>query len=527
MRKAYLSACMFIFSALTAQAFGYPTAGGDESLYTNLFTKIEKGECAELESEFVSLSASGETINNVFYSTLCMIESGKVNEAYKGLETLIHDEDYDEALYLLNLREQKAPTDSKVYKYRGDIYESMAQTADALESYKIYQKRSGDPAADYLIVDFHIKHGDIEKATEELKMVRVRDERFHTRSAALGLIAGNTQTSLKSLRIAEKSQDPIKLAEASRVIADVCLAYERYDCAEKTYANLPTDEAEILTKSMEQRKKRFGALIMLGEQYDTNVSSVDEDVSDFFSEEDSFRTYIAADLKLNFYGGIYDKTELGLLNYKAWNHSMPDYNAQLHKAYVGFTKKYDNFELLLPYLSYTYVLMDDKTYSDTFTVKAQGTYLKDSWRFYIPLEFALKNYRGEKEDYNRDGEAYKAGLGVSKSFGLRHIAKLEGHIGREEAEGKFRQITKSELNASYTNILTERLTMLIKADGIYYDYDEKGRHDFYASAGASLFYKLAERHFLSGGYSYYNNNSNDDTNDYDKHIIDISISYLY
>lgn len=528
MRKAYLSACLFIFSAVAAQAYDYPTAGGGDALYQSLFTKIEEGRCEDLTADFEALSSAGEDINPDFYRNLCLFESGNIEDGYKGIEALIAEEDYDEAVYLLDRREQKDPVDSRVYKYRGDIGDLTGQPDEALENYKIYKRRSGDPAADYIIIDQYIKRGEYAEAKTDLEAVKVRDERYFTRRAVLGLSTGNTHASLTNMRKAAASSDPAKSAEASMLLAEMCIAAERYDCAEEAYAKaLPPEELAAYKETLNRQKKRFGALIMLGEQYDTNVSSVDEDAADSFSEEESFRTYIAADLKLNFYGGIYDKTEVGILNYKSWNHSMPDYNAQLHKLYAGFTKKYDSFELLLPHLSYTYVFMDDKTYSDTFTVKFQGTYIKDTWRFYIPVEFSLKNYRGEKENYSRDGEVYKGGLGVSKSFGLRHLAKLEAHIAKDDADGKFRQLTKSELNASYTNIITDKLTLRLNADVIYYDYDENSRHDVYTGAGAALYYKFAERHFISGGYSYYKNDSNKDINDYKKHIIDLSISYLY
>ncbi|MCD8492532.1 MAG: outer membrane beta-barrel protein [Geovibrio sp.] len=172
--------------------------------------------------------------------------------------------------------------------------------------------------------------------------------------------------------------------------------------------------------------------------------------------------------------------------------------------------------------------MDGEKYSDTFTLEAKGAYLMDSWRFYAPVSVTFRDYDTDTPaDYNRDGTEYKGGLGVSKTFRKVHMASLEGLLSTEDTDGRFREVTSGELKLAYAGKVMEDLTLQLDYGTILYDYKNGGREDRYHSASAALLYKFMERHYVNLGYRFSLNDSNDDLNDYKKHVFDMGVSYFY
>ncbi|QAR31996.1 hypothetical protein EP073_00835 [Geovibrio thiophilus] len=523
-------AAAILFCASAASAYDYPISGGSPENYTPVFEKISSGQCDNMTAELTEL-AEKEGVSQDFYLALCLFDSGQLAKGYAAAGRLVAAEDFDEAIYLMDREEKKDLYWPDVYKNKGFSYYGTGDLESALKYFLKYKTtKESDPEVDYRITDIYINSGDLEKAEAELEAVRVKDDRYTYRRGILDLKKGNVQTAFRNFR-GVSGENTEAYANSSYMIAEMCASQKRFGCSEKAYEAMASSSPNFVRQKkqeLEKQKKLFGAVIAIGEQYDTNVTSVDEDKVESFSEEDSFRTYIFADLRLSFYDVLYDRIDTGLLNYKSWNHSVSEYDAQSHKLYAGFIKKYDDFELTLPYVSYALTYMDGEKYSDTITLEAKGAYLMDKWRFYAPVSVTFRDYdTATPADYSRDGTEYKGGLGVSRIFSKIHMASLEGHLGTEDTDGKFREVTTGELKLTYAGQVMKDTTLQLDYNTILYDYKNGGREDRYHSAAATVLYKFLERHYINFGYRFSLNDSNEDINDYKKHVFDMGVSYFY
>jgi hypothetical protein len=152
----------------------------------------------------------------------------------------------------------------------------------------------------------------------------------------------------------------------------------------------------------------------------------------------------------------------------------------------------------------------------------------DGWRFYVPVAYTTKDYDTEVPDeYDRDGDTVEAGAGVSRSFLNKYFARLEYRYGYEDTDGELKELSRNELQAAFAASLTKKLNLQLEYDVTFYDYDSSDREDTYHSASATLLYNWMKNHYIAVGYSYNRNESNDDVNDYDKHVIDMSMHYTY
>ena len=524
--KGFFAAYLFLFAGLTF-AYEYPYTG-DLDNFKPVFQKISQDKCDELNDDLIKLEKA-EGVSPEFYLALCFFENNKPEKGYEAVNRMIDNEEFDEAIYLLNIEEAKENYTASHFKVKGKAAYGQGNLDEALKCFlKLKEAGTSDAETDYMLVDILLNSGEQEKAEKELEQVKIKDDRYSYRKGFLELNKGNVQTSLKHLRSVKEQPFQDAFASSNYLIGEICEAQERLGCAEKAYSNLEQNFARQKIENMNKNKKFFGATIAIGEQYDTNVTSVDDDKAENFSEKESFRTYIFADFKLNFYNLLYDKIETGLLNYKSWNHSVSEYNAQIHKLYAGFIKRYDNFEIELPRLSYTLTYMDDKKYSDTFNVEAKGTYFINSWSIYTPLSISFKNFdENINSDFNRDGETYSFGLGVSKSFAGNHILTAETKAGVEDTKGKYSRTNTGEFNLGFTTKISEDVTARLSYEAIVYDYKHGGRKDTYNDLAAIMLYEFSERHFINIGYSFIKNDSNQNINDYKKHVFDIGVNYLY
>lgn len=529
--KTTVFAAGLLVCALSASAYDYPVSGSSTENYQPVFEKISKGECDNMAAELNEL-AEKEGVSQEFYLGLCYFENNQQEKGYAAVDRMLAAEEFDEALYLLNREEAKGVNTTELSKYKGFAHYGTGNLSAALEYFLKFKSAGGtDAGVHFRTVDIYINTGDLEKAQTELEQGSWKDDRYAYRKGIIELNKGHVQTSLRNFRSVKSAPHTEAYANSNYMVAEICAAQKRFACSEKGYDAMASTSPNFSRQKKEElknQKKLFGAVIAIGEQYDTNVTSIDEDKVENFSEEESFRTYIFADLKLNFYDVLYDRIETGLLNYKSWNHSVSEYNAQSHKLYAGFIKKYDDFELTLPYISYALTYMDGEKYSDTFTLEAKGAYLMDSWRFYMPLSLTIRSYDTDTpDDYNRDGNGYKGGLGVSKTLNKAHMVSLEGNLGAEDTDGKYREVTTSELKLAYTGQIVRDVTLQLDYNTIHYDYKNGGREDRYHSAGATVLYKFLDRHYLNIGYRFNVNDSNDDYNDYKKHVFDLGVSYFY
>ncbi|WP_022851272.1 outer membrane beta-barrel protein [Limisalsivibrio acetivorans] len=525
--KICLAASVLLTASLAYAAY-YPVAGEYSPAYERVFSKIKAGECSGMDSELSNLEEK-EGVSPDLYLAICYFEKGDQDEGYKTINRMVENEEYDEALYVLNEIEGKSYRDNRLAKYKGIALYSMGNLEGALNNFKSYLEKEDDPEVSYQITDIYTNTGELESAKEALSNIPQKDDRYRYRSGVIAIKEGKLQTALSNFRYVSKEPYPELYRKAQYFIAEICSANKRFGCAEKAYGNMGESPFTAEKKEELAKKKRlFSGLIGLGEQYDTNVTAVDEDKVENVSEEDSFRTYIIADLRLNFYDYAYDEIRAGMTNYKSWNHSVEEYNASSHKFYGSFYKRYDSFELLLPKLSYAKTYLDGDEYSDVFSIEAKGTYKMDSWKFMLPLRLSVKDYHSDvPEDYNRDGKLYKGGLGVSRAFGGKFIAELTGYLAKEDTDGEYRENTQTELKLSLAARITRSINAQAVFDTILYDYDNLDRSDRYNSLSATLIYKLNESVFFNGGYTFNSNDSDDDINDYTKHVFEVGVNYSF
>jgi tetratricopeptide (TPR) repeat protein len=532
--KFYAKAVCCVLVALcstTLYAYDYPVLGEMNSTYQNVFKAIDEGRCDSMSSELQELYEK-EGVSGNLYQAVCYFENGSKDKGFDTLAAMVVAQEYDETLYVVQRLEQKGESDPRVLKYKGLAYFNIGAFENALGNFETYIAQTGDSDVRYSIIDIYISLGDNEKAEAELAKIEQKDGNYFFRVGRLKLKEGRIVSALKNLRKVG-SGDKEVYSSAKMLIAEICLSSGRYICAEKEL-RLAADSdykdlAEDKLAGLDDKKKRFSAFITLGEQYDSNVTSIDEDEVNGVSEEESFRTYIAADLKMNFYPSFSDKISVGMMNYKTWNHSLPSYNMSTHKIYASMKQGYDNFEIILPKVSAAVTYFGGEKYSTVATLETVGILKLDMFRFSIPLSVSKRDYHADTStgDSDRDGYLYSGEIKMDHTFLKRYRFSLGAGYAVDDAEGALKQKKENSFSTGFSAKLFKKLTASINYNYSKYEYDEWDRDDKYQSVSVKAVYGLTDRIYLNGGYTWSTTDSNEDVYDYVKSVYEAAISYSF
>jgi len=516
--------------AISANAYDYPAIGGGKG-YENIFKTIESGECGELSDPLKELYDE-EGISGNIYMAICLLDSGSYDKGFDTLDLMIEQQEYDEVLYIVNSMESKNIQDVRLLKYKGLAYFNIGAFKIALDNLKKYTQESGDADVVYSIIDIYITLRQFDKAEVELKNITVRDGRYYFRRGRINLKKGNINSAYFDLRMVRKSDVEV-YSGAKMLLAELCLSSGRFSCVEKELKAASEGEykdiAEDKLKRLDERKKKFSAFVSFSEQYDTNVTSVDEDEVNGVSEQKSFRTAIAADLKLNFYPSYADKVSVGMLNYKTWNHSLSSYNTSVHKIHGAMFRSYDNFDVVFPSASLSLTYFDGEKYQLSGTIEGSVTYKRDRLRIKVPLKVSLRDYYADTSSgsNDRDGYVYTTGLKVTGFLSRKLIVSGEGEYVIDEAEGELKQKREATFKASASYRLSRKLNMTGSYEYGKYDYNNWFRKDEFQSFGLKGTYRFSNNIFFNGGATFSKMNSEENVYDYEKSVFETSVNYSF
>jgi hypothetical protein len=264
---------------------------------------------------------------------------------------------------------------------------------------------------------------------------------------------------------------------------------------------------------------------MLGEQYDSNVTSVDKNYTGI-SEEDSLRTYVVANIGAT-YNFKYDfELTAKIDNYAAWNHSVSDYNYRIHSFATEIIKKFDNFSIKLPELKYELTYMDGDSYLNTFHTGTSLNLYLDSFEIEIPISYKNKNFKASAYDDYRDSDVYSGGFKLKYNYNDIFYSKFIFHYDIEDADNEYfdNNLTSGALSAYYK--FFEYITVGLDYAYDYYDYKDD-RVDKHQRITATATYQYNAMVSFAVDLSYIDHNSNKDEYKYDKYVCGVAVIFEY
>lgn len=529
--KLLLAVLIFVSSA-AASAYEYPVVGEFNSDYQKVFDMIKAGRCDQMESELNALSES-EGISSNIYKSICFFEKTEYDRAFEVLERMIAEQEYDEVLYVTRSMLDKGTAEPRLVKYRGLALYNIGAFEKSVTDLEAYLAKYEDDDVRFSLVDIYIALKDFEKAETTLEASESRNGRYHYRKGRIALRTGKRNTALKNLRMVQPEDSRVYVS-AKTLIGEICASSKRYICAEKEFklaaeAEGSPDGGDEKLQKLADSKKRFSGFLSLGGQYDTNVTSIDENEIPDTSEVSSFRTFAAADLKLNVYPSFADRLEFGTLHYFTWNDEIPSYDMSTHRVYVALRQGYDNFELILPKITAAVTYFDDEKYSNAFSAEASVRYKMDSWEFTVPLKVTRSNYMNDEDtpETSRDGFKYESFFEVAKTCAQKYTTRLGVGYAVDRAEGDLKKKDDKLLRASFSARLTPKLTPVIGFRYASYDYSDVDREDTYYSYSLKAVYLLTPNIFLGGGITHTRTDSNESAYDYTKTVSEVSVSYSF
>jgi len=522
---------VFAFHSI-AFAYDYPVVGQYSQNYQNVFDSIKAGKCDSMENELKTLSDS-EGISSDIYKAICYFEKPEADKGFETLQKMLTSQEYDEVLYVTQSRIDKGDSDPRHIKFRGLALFNIGAFEKALTDLDLYLSLRMDEDVLYTIVDINISLKRFGKAEEVLTKAPDKNGRYYYRKGRIMLRTGRTVSALESLREVEPADE--KVYPSSRMlIAEICSSSSRFLCAEKQYglAEKTEEYADVVPEKLvklEDKQKLFTGFLSLGEQYDTNVTSIDADELPGASEVSSGRTYAVADLKLNFYPGFADTVSLGTMHYKTWNYELPSYNMSTHKLYVQMKRLYDTFEILFPKISADITYFGGERYSTAVSAEASATYKQDTWSLRVPLKVTRSNYEGDEDTgiNSKDGYKYKGSLIATKTFMQKYTFKLSGGYSVDDVKGNLKKKADTTFGAALSARLTRSFTPTLAADYGNYDYKKTDREDSYYSVSLKAIYLITPQIFLGGGVTWTKTDSSENAYDYKKTVTEASVSYTF
>lgn len=512
-------------------AYDYPVVGEYNANYQKVFDDIKVGRCDGMEGDLKTL-ADAEGISPNIYLSICYFEKADNDKAFAVFDTMLTGQEYDEVLYVSQSQMDKGNPDPRLVKYRGLAYFNIGAFDKALGDFDAYLAKYEDADVRFSLVDIHISLKNFDTAAQVLDKSQVKNGRYFYRKGRIALRTGQMNTALKNLRMVTP-QDEKVYPSAKMLIGEICSGTRRYICAEKEYklagaTEEYADMAKDKLKAMEDSQRLFSGFLSIGEQYDTNVTSIDQDEIPGASEVASARTYAVADLKLNFFPSFADRMVLGTMHYFTWNDRIPSYDMSLHRVYASLRQGYDNWELVLPKISATIIYLDDKRYSTAVSGEASVTYKMDSWTFSVPLKVTRSNYEDDEinGELSKDGYKYEGEFDISKTI---KIFTLKAGLGYaiDDVSGYMKKKNDTVFNASLSARVTPKLTPTLGFNYANYDYTKVDREDEYYSVSLKAVYIITPHIFLGGGVTWTETDSNENAYDYEKTVSELSVSYSF
>lgn len=521
-------------SAAAAFAYDYPVVGDYNQNYQKVFDGIKAGKCTSMDDDLKALSAS-EGISPDIYRAICFFENKDSDKGYAVLSSMLNNQQYDEVLYICGTLDKKGDKDPRTLKYRGLAYQNIGDSESAARDMSAYLAVQNDDELRKDYVDVLISMKRYDDASAELEKLTVKDGGYGYRAGSIALKQGKVVSALTALRTVPAG-DKENYPAARLMIADICKATGRFICAGKELNNNITSKgyADVVSgrkEQLEKAKKPFSAFIAFSEEYDNNVTSIDQDQLNGVSEKASFRSALAADLKYNIYPSMADKMSFGLLNYKSWNYSESDYNVETHQAYFMINQGYDKYDIMLPKITAGVTYLGGEKYSENFSLESSVSYKMDDTVITVPILFEKRNYFSEvslpAED--RDGWHYSVSANALHAINQSYAAKAYAGYDIESTAGTEKDSRGYKFGLGGIYSYSSDLSFELDADYAYYDYNHSitDRTDDYFSTNLMAMYRLTDAIFLSGGVTWSKTDSSVNAYDYKKTVLNTTVGYNF
>ncbi|MGE4318832.1 MAG: outer membrane beta-barrel protein [Deferribacterales bacterium] len=522
---------MFISAVSFAQ--NYPAVGTYNENYQKVFDLMKQGQCSSMDGALADLEAA-EGISGNIYRSLCFFDNGADAEGYKVFGDMLAKEEYDEVLYVCSYMEKQGKKSALLNKYKGSALYNIGDTVGAEKEYRASLDQAEDTETRYMLVDLLLAKGDTENAEAELAKASVKDSGYFFRMGQCDLKNGRFVSAYGDFRQVDKTAP--EYPKAQNYLAAMCTATSRFICAEKSVENIASadgyqDTAKVRADALAAAKKPISLFLMLKEEFDNNVTSVDEDAVNSATEETSFRTSAVADIKYNIYTPYADKMTVGLFNYKSWNHSLSSYNLQMHKAYFMVKQGYDNFDITLPMISAAVTYFGGEKYSETFALEASADYKMDGLTLTVPVKIESRNYFSDTSegDYDKDGILYAVSAKAVKTFLKKYSAGLSFGVETDDADGFEKDSTSYITELTGSARINDKWSVNASAQYTFSDYTDssENREDDRYKTDLNVIYKINRSFFVTGGITWENKNSTTDAYDYEKTVLSTAIGYSY
>jgi len=513
-------------------AYEYPVVGEYNANYAKVFSAIKEGRCDNMKDELKALNEA-EGVSSNIYLAICYFETSQSDKGFKVLDGMLVNQEYDEVLYISESKMNEADSDPRFIKYRGLAYFNIGAFDNAMTDLELYLSQYMDEDVLFSLVDIYVSLKSFDRASATLEKAPDKNGRYYYRKGRIALRTGKTVTALNNLRMIT-TQDEKVFPSAKMLIGEICASSKRYICAEREYAAAAATEEYSDTglnkiEKLKESQKLFTGFLSIGEQYDTNVTSIDANEIPGASEVSSVRNYAVADIKLNFYPSFADTVSIGTMHYKTWNHELHSYDMNMHKLYFLMKHGYDNFEVTLPKISAGITYFNGEKFSTSLSAEGSFTFKTDTWRFTVPVVVTKSEYEGDEglEEISKDGYKYQASLNIAKTFAQKYTASISGGYAIDDVAGYLKQKRDTTFKASLSARLTKKFTPTLAFNYANYDYDDIDREDEFYSYSLKGMYIVTPNIFIGGGVTYTTTDSNENTYDYSKTVTEMSISYSF
>lgn len=474
-----------------------------------------------------SLSCSDYQQQNMLYEhTECLLQQGDTKNAYLGIQQLIDEEDYEESLSFLDLIPvgQQILPNHNILKatalFRsGDLNRAKDVHSSELQSIK---------NLDVLVqrAQIYIQLNALGQAEKVIQSLPLEDNRTDYLKGVFLHRQGNLDGAIRSLRKITPSSS--FYVDSQLLIADSCFKMRRFSCSEHIYLALKPDEPIYFSHKLDNLNDKRSVVNMtfiLGEQYDSNVTSVDENETGV-SEESSMRTFVLANL-----GAIYTfasdvSISAELDNYAGWNHSVSDYDTRVHSIGLGVKKKFDGFDIQMPKVVYEHIAVDDSPYLNTLKIQTALDLYFHQFVFSFPFSYELKYFQKDPYRDERDSDVYRAGIDMRFTHRNKLVGQLRTAYGDENAEDSIYDNTAMSAEVSLTYQLFQKVLVGGKYKYELFDY-RQSRKDYHHSMTAFASYYINSALSVSGDVSRIDHQSSQRVHQYDKYVYSLFMKYTY
>lgn len=515
-----------------ASAYDYPVVGEYNGNYQAVFDAMKAGKCTSMDAELDNL-AQNEGVSPDIYRAICFFENNDADKGFATVSGMLDKQDYDEALYVTTLYEKKNPSDARIKKYGGIIHLNIGDVAKAVDELSGYLAVKEDAEVRYALVDVYMILKRYDDAEATLDKSVAKDSDYNLRKARLLVKQGKTSDSIAFLNKIQKNDK--NYATGMLFLGDICSATGRNLCARDSYAALKGTETESSVaekmEKLKERQKPYSLYFSFSEEYDNNVTAVDEDEIDGVSEEDSLRSSVVADVKLNFYPTKYfDKISVGLMNFKSWNYSLHSYDMSSHKLYVQGRRFFGSL-MVTPRISAGFTTFDGESYSDNIGMDSSFTYKYNDYTFTVPVFVDFKNYYADSStgDDDKDGVYYGTSFKVSREFMKKYSVGVSAGYDIEGTRGRDKKATNAKFGLDAGAKITDKISLSLSYEYTDTDYTDSSsdRNDGNYTAGIKGMYRFTDAVFVTLGAAYTENDSNINRYDYNKTVISTAVGYMY